>query len=757
MPQLTQGLIVAALIGLLLAIIVGYYLRQSQVNELTEALQQSQKRQEDLEKAHEQRLRTATQQLQKDYEAHLAEKMEQYEDRLEERRGQLESEYRTRESVMGSAPVDADSTTEQRIRKQYETRLKEAATKIQQAYEQHLQDKLVEARSQAQQDSDQRLAEAIAHYQDQEQTRQPQAPSALALGALVPEPTAVASADLPDVAEIEARFQAEYNQRLAEYQAEMDQRLAQMEQDYEARLQMAQAGGSVPAAIEPSTAELELNLRRELEEILRAEYEQKLAEKIEHYQDELTQRTQELEQAYEARLQLQVPSFPEPSVSVADEPAVDLDMAMLEEAMPPEAAIADEAALIADSEISLDMNEFSSAVPSPAVNEEDSNLAAMLESEADSGQVDDWGLDADIDSNDLNVDAFNTSEPDTISDLSELNFDDADEFPSEPTSPGSAAGEFGLASLVESETDSGQIDDFGLEPGVDTNSLDLGALLNEPVSQPSSEFVVDEFALESATASDESDFGLAGLLEDETYSGQSDDLELDADFSADNLDLNALLNEPTSEPSSEFAVDEVAFEAASASDESDFGSAGLLEDEIYSGQANDPDLDADFNADNLDLNALLNEPDSEPSSEFAVDEFTFEAAPASDESDFGLAGPLEDDTYSGQADNLGLDTDFNADSLDLNALLNEPVSEPSSEFALDDFSPEPASSGLDEGDFGLGALLEGEADSGQEDEFSLDADFNADSLDLDALLNPPAPKPTSDDLLDDLDDLSNLS
>ncbi|MBD2230747.1 hypothetical protein [Phormidium tenue] len=743
MPQLTLvQIVVAALTGLLLAVIVGYYLRQSRVNELTEALQQSQKRQEELEREHEQRLRTATQQLQKDYEAHLAEKMEQYEDRLEERRGQLESEYRTRQSVMGSAPVDADSTTEQRIRKQYETRLKEAATKIQQAYEQHLQDKLVEARSQAQQDYDQRLAEAIAHYQDQEQTRQPQAPSALALSALVPEPTATASVDTSDVAEIKARLQAEYNQRLA-----------QMEQDYEARLQMAQAGGSVPAAIEPSTAELELNLRRELEESLRAEYEQKLAEKIEHYQDELTQRTQELEQAYEARLQLQVPSFPEPTAPVADEPAVALDMAMLEEAMPPEAAIADEAALIADSEISLDMNEFSSAGLSPTVEEEDSALAAMLESETDSGQVDDWGLEADVDTDSLDVDAFTTSDPDTISDLSELNFDDADEVPPEPTSPGSAAGDFGLASLVESETDSGQIDAFGLESDVDTDSLDLDAL-NEPISESSSEFAVDEFALESAPASDESDFG---LLEDETYSGQADDPDLDADFNADNLDLNALLNESDLEPSSEFAVDEFAFEAAPASDESDFGMASLLEDETYSGQANDADLDADFNADNLDLNALLNEPDSEPSSEFAVDEFAFEAAPASDESDFGMAGLLEDETYSSQADDLGLDTDFNADSLDLNALLNEPVSEPSSEFAVDEFSSEAAPSELDDGDFGLSALLEGEADSGQEDEFNLDADFNADSLDLDALLNPPAPKPTSDDLLDDLDDLSSLS
>ncbi len=698
MPQLTQGLIVAALIGLLLAVIVGYYLRQGRVNELTEALQQSQKRQEELEKEHEQRLRTATQQLQKDYEAHLAEKMEQYEDRLEERRGQLESEYRSRQSVMGGALADADSTTEQRIRKQYETRLKEAATKIQQAYEQHLQDKLVEARSQAQQDYDQRLAEAIAHYQDQEQTRQTQTPSELSLGALVPEPTAVASVGTGDLAEVEARLQAEYDQRLAEYEDDMAQRLSQMEQDYEARIQMAQASSLVPADLAPavpapSAAELELNLRRELEESLRVEYEQKLAEKIEHYQDELTQRTQELEQAYEARLQLQVAPFPEPAAPVADESAVDLDMAMLEEAMPPEAAIVDEAALIADSEISLDMNEFSSAVPSSAVDEEDTDLAAMLESETASGQVDDWGLEADSDSDSLNVDAFTTSEPGTISDLSELNFDDADEFSSEPTSTESAAGDFGLASLVESEADSGQIDDFGLEPEVDADSLHLNALLNDPASEPSSEFAVDEIATEAAPASDESDFGLASLLGDEAYSGQANDLGLDTDFSAESLDLNALLNEPVSEPSTEFAVDELAFGAA----------------------------------------------------------------PTPDESNFGLAGLLENETAGGQVDEFSLDDSFSANSLDLNALLNEPVSEPSTEFALDEFAPETASSGLDEEEFGLAALLEGEADSGQVDEFSLDDDFNANDLDLDALLNPPAPKPTSDDLLDDLDDLSSLS
>lgn len=553
MPQLTQGLIVAALIGLLLAVIVGYYLRQGQVNELTGALQQSQKRQEELEKEHEQRLRNATQQLQRDYEAHLAEKMEQYQDQFEDRRGQLESEYRARQSVMGGAPVDADSTTEQRIRKQYETRLKEAATKIQQAYEQHLQEKLVEARSQAQQDYDQRLSEAIAHYQDQDQTRQAQAPSAIALGALVPEPTAVASPDTPAVAEVEARLQAEY-----------DQRLAQMEQDYEARLQIAQAGSELPAAAEPSTAELELNLRRELEESLKAEYEQKLAEKIEHYQDELTQRTQELEQAYEARLQLQVAPFPESPAPVADEPAVDLDMAILEEAMPPEVAIANETDLLADSEISLDMNEFSSSTTLPGLDEGDSALVTLLEREADSGQVDDFGLDADVNSADINSDdldvdaSFNASAPDTIADLSELNFDDADEFSPEATSPGAEASDFGLAGLLENDTDIDQVDDLGLDADFNADTLDLNALLNQPASEPSAEFATDEFASEEASSElEDDDFGLAALLEGEAGSEQVDDFSLDNDFNTDSLDLDALLNTPAPEPTSDELLDDL--------------------------------------------------------------------------------------------------------------------------------------------------------------------------------------------------------
>lgn len=415
MPQLTQGLIVAVLIGLLLAVIVGYYLRQGQVNELTEALEHSQRRQQDLEDQHDQRLREATEQLQKDYEAHLAEKMEQYQAQMDAQRGQLEAEYRSRQGLMGNANAPsaaADSTAEQRIRRQYETRLKEVAAKVQQAYEQHLQAKLLEARSQAQQDYDQRLAEAIAHYQDQAQLAQ--STSGVALGALVPEPSAAGESS--DLAAVEARLQAEYDQRLseriAEYQDDMAQRLAQLEQDYEARLQLAAAASPAPGAADPSTEELELNLRRELEAALRAEYEQKLAEKIEHYQDELTQRTQELEQSYEDRLQIMQASPPPEAPPGGTAEDLDLDQAI---------AAANEIARVAGANTGFSTGlEFAQPqAPDPA-DPGDQGLAALLNADL-ANEPDDFNLDSEFDSEfdieSIDLDALlNAAPPDAASD-----------------------------------------------------------------------------------------------------------------------------------------------------------------------------------------------------------------------------------------------------------------------------------------------------------------------------------------------------
>ncbi len=406
MPQLTQGLIVALLIGLLLAVIVGYYLRQGQVNELTDALQQSQQRQDDLGQEHEQRLRDATEQLRKDYGVQLAEKMEQYQAQFEVQRNQIEAEYRSRQALSdGSAPGEANNGAEQRIRKQYETRLKEVAAKMQQAYEVHLQERLLEVRSEAQREYDQRLAEAIAHYQDQAQARLDQS-SSISLGNLVPESPTAEVVDGPTLAALAARLQAEYDQRLAkrlaEYQDSMGERSAQLEQEYEARLSMASAAGPAPATSHPSPEELELNLRRELEDHLRGEYEQKLAEKIEHYQDQLTQRTQELAQSYEARLQLLQPTSPvEPTLPAADSGELDLDRAI---------AAANEATLAASVNIDLP------GEPSPA-DAETLDFGNLLDIDLDGDQDNSVGGTATFDADALDIDALlNAAPPDPAAD-----------------------------------------------------------------------------------------------------------------------------------------------------------------------------------------------------------------------------------------------------------------------------------------------------------------------------------------------------
>ena len=358
MTQSTQGIVIALLISLLIGVIIGFYLRQSRINDLSNALKQQKKRIEEVEQEHEKRLQEATLQLQSDYEQQLAEKIELYQSQYDDQVSQLESEYDARLSLMGpamagagpdalgSAVVGAGASAdavaiEQRIRKQYETRLKEAAHKIQQAYEQHLKLKLNESREALQQDYENRLAEKIEHYQDQLDTQLAQVatPQPLALGMVAPVPGPVAMATGPaspmaratlEQDALEAEIRQEYELKLAEkiehYQDDMAKRLEELEQEYEARLRMVQSAPSAAAAaVEPvpsdeQIAALENKLRSQLEERFKNEYDQRLAEAIERYQDEMVQRTQALEREYEARLQLvqqQMPASPMPSEPVA--------------------------------------------------------------------------------------------------------------------------------------------------------------------------------------------------------------------------------------------------------------------------------------------------------------------------------------------------------------------------------------------------------------------------------------------------------
>ncbi|MBE9136824.1 hypothetical protein IQ254_06330 [Nodosilinea sp. LEGE 07088] len=508
MPQLTQGLIVAGLIGLLLAVIVGYYLRQGQINELTETLQRSQKRQEDLAVEHEQRLRDATQQLQKDYEAQLSEKMEQYQIQLEEQRSRLESEYRARQGMEGVALAEVDSLTEQRIRKQYETRLKEAAAKIQQAYEQHLQAKLAAARS---------------HPQPEDNPQRINSPASVGLEAT-------------NLAALEERLQADYDRRLAEriaeYQDDMTQRMAQLEQEYEARLQMAQPTASPELA--PTPSELELNLRRELEASLREEYDQRLAAEIEHYQNQLAQRTQELDQSYEALQTSPVTS----SSPIAEE-------------LITEGLIA-EALITAESELDLGINaELNTAeMTDPAASrdslgfdelEDDvsSDLSLDLSPEADSmdsaadGDLNEW--DSELQQQ---ASAENQAEDTQTSslDVSEVEANDA--------------GLADLSALLNDQGENTAADDiFGSADDA------LGDLGNETVESFDLETLSDNqdtqdddiFGLSGGTSGSSDELNFDALLDDNPPAGDiQDDMQaFDTDFGAEaELDLEALLNAP---------------------------------------------------------------------------------------------------------------------------------------------------------------------------------------------------------------------
>ncbi|MBD0267051.1 MAG: hypothetical protein ICV77_02035 [Cyanobacteria bacterium Co-bin8] len=300
-------ILIALLISLLVGVIIGYFLRQGRISELVQTLKQNQRRNEDLELDHQQRLQEATLRLQQDYEAQLTEKIERYQDQLEERTHQLEQEYQSRLAVVQqgrqspgsglSEPMPGALSpspqpnispdiqyVEQQIKRQYEDRLREAARKIQQAYEQHLRQKLRETRDLLQQDYENRLAQKIEHYETQLASRTEQ-------------------------------LQGEYDIRLQALGPTPPTPTAGWDTTVAMGLNQPQMVGSAAPVPGPPPAIPDEALQR-LEGQLRQEYEQRLAEKIEHYQDDLAQRVQNLEAEYEARLQVSLQAQPEPGQPV---------------------------------------------------------------------------------------------------------------------------------------------------------------------------------------------------------------------------------------------------------------------------------------------------------------------------------------------------------------------------------------------------------------------------------------------------------
>ncbi len=262
-----QGLIITLAIVFLIGIIIGFYLRQARINELTEGLKRSQKRQEELEIEHQQRLQAATEQLQRDYETQLAERIEAYQAQHEAHSEQLEAEYQARYGALvpavtaeeAQAHREANLAVEQQLRRQYETRLREAAVKLQRAYDDHLRQKLAAARQAYDLDYEKRLTVALERHHD-------------------------------DLLE---RSQA-------------------LDSDVANRLQMMQGGSAVPTPSGPDPSQI-ARWRQEIEAEVRSDYETRLAEKIEQYQEELSRRTEDLQQEMESRLLFLTQARPDPS------------------------------------------------------------------------------------------------------------------------------------------------------------------------------------------------------------------------------------------------------------------------------------------------------------------------------------------------------------------------------------------------------------------------------------------------------------
>jgi len=194
-----QGIIALA-IAVLVGILIGYALVQGRLRRHRQALEESQQRLTDFEAAHEKRLRETTQRLQQDYQAELAATIEHYQDQLSDKTLQLQQTYETRFKVLQqgltesptvppSAPEPPPAQVEPveaapaptlsppevlQLKQQYEMRLKEAAHKLQQAYEKQLAQHAKAVRNELQQDYEKRLTEKIEHYDEQFVQRQNQ-------------------------------------------------------------------------------------------------------------------------------------------------------------------------------------------------------------------------------------------------------------------------------------------------------------------------------------------------------------------------------------------------------------------------------------------------------------------------------------------------------------------------------------------------------------------------------------------------------
>ncbi|NER84925.1 MAG: DUF1049 domain-containing protein [Leptolyngbya sp. SIO1D8] len=185
-----QVIIIALLIAFLVGLLIGYILVQGRLQRQQETLKANQRQLTELEESYEARLRDTTQQLRSDYESELEETIEHYQDQLSDKTVELQQNYETRLKVLQQglttaaeeqqsaavrgtidSPDEVEAPLTQpevlHFKRQYETRLKEAAQKLQHAYEKQLAQHAKNVTTELQADYEKRLAEKIEHYDEQ--------------------------------------------------------------------------------------------------------------------------------------------------------------------------------------------------------------------------------------------------------------------------------------------------------------------------------------------------------------------------------------------------------------------------------------------------------------------------------------------------------------------------------------------------------------------------------------------------------------
>ncbi len=307
-----QGLIVALLTAFLIGLALGYTYLQTRWKRQSIALKESQRRIRELEQAHERQLQETRDRLRAEYEAEISATIEHYQDQLSRKTLELEQTYETRIQVLQqsaaaapdlqpaiaenlgnrfetalqgrpyalneaslSAPQPADAPLSQpellRLKRQYEVKLKEAAQKLQKAYERQLAQNAKNLRADLQAEYEKRL---------------------------------------------DARLQAK-DQELADLRAKMEQLRASprdmMAADFAPSTpsQIMGVGDETTVTLSPISQrppspqyiqeEIEARIQVVAEQ-MRQDYEQQLATQMEAYQAQVTRRLEELEAEYTQRL-----------------------------------------------------------------------------------------------------------------------------------------------------------------------------------------------------------------------------------------------------------------------------------------------------------------------------------------------------------------------------------------------------------------------------------------------------------------------